>query len=477
MARVPAEEPSSGWRTGFPPLWVASDEPIQWCPGRGAWPCGAAAAAAPGPAASSPAGDGGAADPRSERRSAARCRATVSGVVHGSLQGVGVLWRVHASQMFVRHERPAGNGAGARFEQTPPSVGGGRAGRPGAVTPGWPGWMARRMARRGRIIGPRRSGAVGAGRGDPRRSAAIRGGRPGMPRMPRGRPGARRRPGRGRPSVSYRLRSYARGAAAVRRRPPEPKDAHEPPFRGDRLAPDADGRDQPAAPAGRGAGEDVYEVKLGDEFLMSSLFTEGEIALTRLGLAELPDGPAGRRRGRPRASATPREPRWTTRGSARCVVVDALDEVIDWHRGHLVPLGAELTSDPRCRLVRATSSRWPRDPRAWTPRSPAAASTRSCWTSTTRRATCCTRATRPSTGSTGCAASPTTCTPAACSPCGRTIRRTSAFVARLREVFGAADARGHVVTFDNPMQGRHVDQHGVRRAGAGVRRGSPRSGR
>ena len=32
---------------------------------------------------------------------------------------------------------------------------------------------------------------------------------------------------------------------------------------------------------------DVYEVKLGDEFLMSSLFTEGEIALARLGLAGL----------------------------------------------------------------------------------------------------------------------------------------------------------------------------------------------
>ncbi|MFE1152657.1 spermidine synthase, partial [Streptomyces sp. NPDC058830] len=26
------------------------------------------------------------------------------------------------------------------------------------------------------------------------------------------------------------------------------------------------------------SGDDVYEVKLGDEFLMSSLFTEGEIA-------------------------------------------------------------------------------------------------------------------------------------------------------------------------------------------------------
>jgi spermidine synthase len=33
------------------------------------------------------------------------------------------------------------------------------------------------------------------------------------------------------------------------------------------------------------------------------------------------------------------------------VVVDALDAVIDWHRRGLVPLGAKLTGDPRCRLV------------------------------------------------------------------------------------------------------------------------------
>src|ERR1700736_2887607 len=34
-------------------------------------------------------------------------------------------------------------------------------------------------------------------------------------------------------------------------------------------------------------GIDVYEIKLGDEFLMSSLFTVSEIALARLGLGEL----------------------------------------------------------------------------------------------------------------------------------------------------------------------------------------------
>ncbi len=34
-------------------------------------------------------------------------------------------------------------------------------------------------------------------------------------------------------------------------------------------------------------GREVFEVKLNDEFLMSSLFHEGEVALTDLGLAEL----------------------------------------------------------------------------------------------------------------------------------------------------------------------------------------------
>ncbi len=38
-------------------------------------------------------------------------------------------------------------------------------------------------------------------------------------------------------------------------------------------------------------GVEVFEVKLGDEFLMSSLFTEGEIALADLGLADLGGGP------------------------------------------------------------------------------------------------------------------------------------------------------------------------------------------
>ncbi|MCM2430585.1 spermidine synthase [Streptomyces sp. RKAG337] len=99
------------------------------------------------------------------------------------------------------------------------------------------------------------------------------------------------------------------------------------------------------------SGDEVYEVKLGDEFLMSSLFTAGEIALTRLGLAPLPDAAqldvvvGGLGLGYT-ARAALDDPRVRS-----LIVVDTLGEVIDWHRRGLVPLGAELASDARCRLV------------------------------------------------------------------------------------------------------------------------------
>ncbi|MYS23515.1 hypothetical protein GA0115240_15333 [Streptomyces sp. DvalAA-14] len=104
------------------------------------------------------------------------------------------------------------------------------------------------------------------------------------------------------------------------------------------------------------SGDDVYEVKLGDEFLMSSLFTAGEIALTELGLAKLPEpvDPAvpgldvavgGLGLGYT-ARAALDDPRVRS-----LVVVDALGEVIGWHERGLVPLGAGLASDPRCRFV------------------------------------------------------------------------------------------------------------------------------
>lgn len=100
---------------------------------------------------------------------------------------------------------------------------------------------------------------------------------------------------------------------------------------------------------------EVYEVKLDDDFLMSSLFTVAEVELARLGLAELGDLPApgldvvvgGLGLGFT-ARAVLDDPRLSS-----MVVIEALDEVIDWHRRGLLPFARELTSDPRSRLIHA----------------------------------------------------------------------------------------------------------------------------
>ena len=99
-------------------------------------------------------------------------------------------------------------------------------------------------------------------------------------------------------------------------------------------------------------GKILYEVKLGDEFLMSSLFTNAEIQLARLGLAALEgsdlDFVVGGLRLGYTAVAALEDP------SVRSLmVVEVMEPVIDWHRRGLVPLGKELLSDPRCTLVHA----------------------------------------------------------------------------------------------------------------------------
>src|SRR5687767_6131565 len=97
-------------------------------------------------------------------------------------------------------------------------------------------------------------------------------------------------------------------------------------------------------------GLEVFEVKLGDAFLMSSLFHEVEVALADLGLAALDssnlDVVVGGLGLGYTARAALKHP--TVRS---LLVVDALDAVIEWHQRGLVPLGPELTGDPRCRFV------------------------------------------------------------------------------------------------------------------------------
>jgi spermidine synthase len=95
---------------------------------------------------------------------------------------------------------------------------------------------------------------------------------------------------------------------------------------------------------------DVYEVKLDDEYLMSSLFTASEIALANLGLAELEgtdlDVVVGGLGLGYTARAVLDDARVRT-----LHVVEALAEVIGWHQRHLLPHASDLTSDSRCHLV------------------------------------------------------------------------------------------------------------------------------
>jgi spermidine synthase len=99
-------------------------------------------------------------------------------------------------------------------------------------------------------------------------------------------------------------------------------------------------------------GVEIYEVKLGDAFLMSSLFHEVEEALARFGLAELKGEQwdvvvGGLGLGYTAVAALEH------REVASLLIVDALMPVIEWHRRGLVPLGEKLTSDARCRMVEA----------------------------------------------------------------------------------------------------------------------------
>ena len=103
-------------------------------------------------------------------------------------------------------------------------------------------------------------------------------------------------------------------------------------------------------------GEILYEVKLNDDFLMSSLFTEAEIQLSRLGLAALKKHKlkqdldivvGGLGLGYTAVAAL-------EDSSVRSLrVIDVMEPVIDWHKRALVPLGKKLTSDLRCTFVHA----------------------------------------------------------------------------------------------------------------------------
>ncbi len=98
----------------------------------------------------------------------------------------------------------------------------------------------------------------------------------------------------------------------------------------------------------------IFEVKLGDEFLMSSLFVEAEEQLSTLGLAAL------KRNGHCEAlniivgglglGYTAIEA--LKNPSVKLMqVIDIMEPVISWHQRGLLPAGEKLAVDPRCKLV------------------------------------------------------------------------------------------------------------------------------
>lgn len=98
-------------------------------------------------------------------------------------------------------------------------------------------------------------------------------------------------------------------------------------------------------------GELIYEVKLNDEYLMSSLFTVAEEELATLGLAaatgdDLNVLVGGLGLGYAAATALGDD------RVRRLDVIDALPAVIGWHQKALLPVSSRLIRDARTTLVR-----------------------------------------------------------------------------------------------------------------------------
>src|SRR5260370_6403065 len=97
------------------------------------------------------------------------------------------------------------------------------------------------------------------------------------------------------------------------------------------------------------SGIDIFEIKLGDEFLMSSAFTAGEVALSRLGLAasartnlDVVVGGLG-------LGYTEQSVLGNSRGGLLSDG-DAVADVIRWHQQGLLSLGKQLMLESRLRF-------------------------------------------------------------------------------------------------------------------------------
>lgn len=99
----------------------------------------------------------------------------------------------------------------------------------------------------------------------------------------------------------------------------------------------------------RADGEDIWEIKLDEGYLMSSQFVAGEIALGDLALAMIEgdnlDVVVGGLGLGYTAQAVLQNPRL-----GRLTVVELIPQVIAWHHERLLPLGEAIAGDPRCTL-------------------------------------------------------------------------------------------------------------------------------
>ncbi len=96
--------------------------------------------------------------------------------------------------------------------------------------------------------------------------------------------------------------------------------------------------------------DEIFEVKLGDEFLMSSIFTEGEKELSNIGLRGL-EGKldvvvGGLGLGYTAVAALEHS------AVESLLVIDRFQEVINWHENKLVPMGESLSEDSRCTMLK-----------------------------------------------------------------------------------------------------------------------------
>lgn len=196
---------------------------------------------------------------------------------------------------------------------------------------------------------------------------------------------------------------------------------------------------------------EVFEVKLDEEYLMSSLFTLAEQELARFGLELLAGDELDVVVGGLGLGYTARAVLADQRVRS-LVVVDVMPDVIDWHRRGLLPHACELTDDPRCRLVEGDFFAMAVDPDGFDARQPG------------RRFDAVLldidhsprHLLHPSNGG--------FYTPDGLRCMAQRLRDRGVFalwsndppeqefVAVLRTVFGTAETR--IVTFDNPLQGR-----------------------